>query len=260
MTNHTQINKRKGISKKTRFEIFKRDKFTCQFCGQIAPNVILEIDHIKPVVKGGDNNLLNLLTSCFDCNRGKSKNELNDDSILKKQTNQLKLLEEKRQQLELLAKWKKSLCSIDNEYIKFYQKLFKKLSKVNFVLNEKGKTDILNLRKKYSDEEIIDAVETSFRQYYYFPENENDKSEQWNKAFNFIPKILAVRKRTKDNPELSALYYCRGILRNKAKYKNDWQIMEYLKNLLDANYSIEEIKEACFSCYSWNDFINKFGE
>ena len=67
MTTQTQINKRKGISKKTRFEIFKRDKFTCQFCGQIAPNVILEIDHLKPVVKGGDNNLLNLITSCFSC-------------------------------------------------------------------------------------------------------------------------------------------------------------------------------------------------
>ena len=29
----TQTNNRKTISKKTRFEVFKRDKFTCQFCG-----------------------------------------------------------------------------------------------------------------------------------------------------------------------------------------------------------------------------------
>lgn len=43
---------RKTISKKTRFEVFKRDSFTCQYCGRTAPDVILEIDHINPVNNG----------------------------------------------------------------------------------------------------------------------------------------------------------------------------------------------------------------
>ena len=60
--------KRKNISKKIRFEIFKRDKFTCQYCGQEAPDVVLNVDHINPVKNGGDNNITNLITSCFDCN------------------------------------------------------------------------------------------------------------------------------------------------------------------------------------------------
>ena len=47
------MGKRKPISKKLRFEIFKRDKFTCQYCGKMAPDVVLEVDHIKPVCKGG---------------------------------------------------------------------------------------------------------------------------------------------------------------------------------------------------------------
>lgn len=59
-------NTRKSISKKIRFEIFKRDKFTCQFCGNSAPNSILEIDHLNPVSKGGNNSILNLITSCYD--------------------------------------------------------------------------------------------------------------------------------------------------------------------------------------------------
>jgi len=42
---------RKAISKKLRFEVYKRDKFTCQYCGRKAPDVILEIDHINPVAK-----------------------------------------------------------------------------------------------------------------------------------------------------------------------------------------------------------------
>ena len=63
---------RVGISKKLRFDIFKRDGFKCQYCGT-APSeeVILEVDHIRPVVDGGGNEIDNLVTACSDCNRGK---------------------------------------------------------------------------------------------------------------------------------------------------------------------------------------------
>ena len=253
-----KINNRKSISKKIRFEIFKRDKFTCQFCGNSAPNSILEIDHLKPVSKGGDNSILNLITSCYECNRGKSARVLSDDSILKKQLNQLEILEEKRQQLQLLQKWKDDLSKVDSQYIKFYEDLFKKLSKLPYVFNDSGKNDIIKLRKKFSDEEIIDAVETSFRQYYHFPTSEKEKDEQWNKSFNYIGKILGVRKKAKDDPILIELYYCRGILRTKAPYKTDWQILQYLKDLIENGYDIEFIKETCKSVYSWGDFVKYF--
>ena len=64
--------KRPAISKRVRFEIFKRDKFTCQYCGAHPPDVILEIDHIEAVANGGTNDIDNLVTSCEPCNRGKS--------------------------------------------------------------------------------------------------------------------------------------------------------------------------------------------
>lgn len=63
---------RKPISKKQRFDVFKRDAFTCQYCGCTPPSVVLEVDHVHPVSKGGSNQVDNLLTACFDCNRGKS--------------------------------------------------------------------------------------------------------------------------------------------------------------------------------------------
>lgn len=63
---------RKSISKRTRFEIFKRDLFTCQYCGRTPPNVVLHIDHINPVANGGDSSQDNLITSCEECNQGKS--------------------------------------------------------------------------------------------------------------------------------------------------------------------------------------------
>jgi 5-methylcytosine-specific restriction endonuclease McrA len=75
-TSHRQAVTRKDIemdripvSKKTRFDVFKRDFFTCQYCGLTPPAAVLEIDHIHPVSKGGKNGIDNLITSCFDCNR-----------------------------------------------------------------------------------------------------------------------------------------------------------------------------------------------
>lgn len=62
---------RKAISKKTRFEVFKRDAFTCQYCGAHPPESILHVDHIIPVCEGGKNDTGNLVTACEACNQGK---------------------------------------------------------------------------------------------------------------------------------------------------------------------------------------------
>lgn len=63
---------RTAISKRTRFEVFKRDGFACQYCGQHPPDIVLEVDHITPVAEGGRNDEDNLITACFGCNRGKA--------------------------------------------------------------------------------------------------------------------------------------------------------------------------------------------
>jgi len=70
--------KRKALSKKTRFEVFKRDGFTCQYCGAHPPSVILHVDHITAVAKGGKNDIDNLVTACQPCNSGKSDRPLSE--------------------------------------------------------------------------------------------------------------------------------------------------------------------------------------
>lgn len=90
---------RKSLSKKQRFEIFKRDSFTCQYCGRTPPEVILEVDHINPVINGGDNDPLNLITACFDCNRGKGAKELGH--VAPKPDADLKWLETQQEICEL---------------------------------------------------------------------------------------------------------------------------------------------------------------
>ena len=58
---------------KLRFDILKRDNFTCQYCGRdrFKDNIKINIDHINPKVKGGLNKEDNLITSCVECNLGK---------------------------------------------------------------------------------------------------------------------------------------------------------------------------------------------
>lgn len=61
-----------AVSKRTRFEVFKRDGFSCQYCGRTPPTVTLEVDHIIAIANGGEDRRDNLISACFDCNRGKS--------------------------------------------------------------------------------------------------------------------------------------------------------------------------------------------
>ena len=63
------------MTKKLREFIKKRDNFTCRTCGNsiyVEPNLLLEIDHIIPVAKGGRTVEDNLQTLCWKCNRAKS--------------------------------------------------------------------------------------------------------------------------------------------------------------------------------------------
>lgn len=60
---------------KLRFEVLKRDYFTCRMCGASPskdPSVVLHIDHIIPWSKGGETVIDNLQTLCSKCNLGKS--------------------------------------------------------------------------------------------------------------------------------------------------------------------------------------------
>ena len=66
-----------------RFEIFKRDNFTCQYCGRNVKEdkIKLHCDHIIPRKKGGLYVDKNLITSCEECNLGKSDVLLEDRKL-----------------------------------------------------------------------------------------------------------------------------------------------------------------------------------
>ncbi|MGO4695466.1 HNH endonuclease [Paenibacillus sp. 2TAB26] len=78
---HIRVN----VPVEVRAAVLIRDKSTCQLCGRKAPKVIMEVDHIIPVSRGGTNNMNNLQSLCKLCNVGKS-NMVVSDMIWKAQT------------------------------------------------------------------------------------------------------------------------------------------------------------------------------
>ena len=56
--------------KLTRFEVFNRDKYTCQYCGKESKE--LTLDHIIPRYRGGKHDWKNVVTCCIPCNRHKA--------------------------------------------------------------------------------------------------------------------------------------------------------------------------------------------
>ncbi|MBN1911909.1 MAG: HNH endonuclease [Pirellulales bacterium] len=56
----------------SRRNVFKRDRFACQYCGRQPGSEELTIDHVVPRSQGGQSNWENCVLACMDCNRRKA--------------------------------------------------------------------------------------------------------------------------------------------------------------------------------------------
>jgi len=155
---------RKPLSKRTRFEVFKRDRFTCQYCGKMAPDVILEVDHIVPVAEGGGDEITNLITSCMDCNRGKGKRKLSDDAVIKKQQAQLVELAEKREQYEMIALWKQELLDMEKNAAESALMYWNRMTYSD--LPDSKLPFIEKIIREFGIRLVYDAMDIAYRDYY----------------------------------------------------------------------------------------------
>lgn len=150
--------KRKAIKKSVRFEIFKRDKFTCQYCGAKAPDVILHIDHIKPVARGGKNDPMNLITSCVSCNAGKSATPLSDNTAIEKSRKQADILAERREQIEMLRDWHTGLADQSCAEVEAVNSLYSVLTGGKKVIAEHYKPTVQKHIRKFGLDLVLRAL------------------------------------------------------------------------------------------------------
>lgn len=243
---------RKSIKKSVKFEVLKRDSFTCQYCGKSAPTVVLEIDHILPVCKGGDNEILNLVTSCYDCNRGKSGKPLTDMSTINAQKQQLKIINEKRNQFEMLKKWRESLLNLDDEEFNYFNAIW--TNKTGYTINEHGKPRILKEIKTYGLNEVITSMELSVNQYF----DNNNPANSIDNVYQKIFKILTYRKLDKENPTPSKIFYMMGILKNRFSLNDADKKMCFrlLKKAYELGESLDDLEFTAKECYSYRSFVS----
>lgn len=196
--------KRVPLSQKTRFEVFKRDSFKCQYCGKSAPDVVLHVDHIKPVAKGGTNDIFNLITSCAGCNSGKGARQLSDNATIQKQKKQLDELNDRREQLELMMQWQKELMGFKDEAISIIEQHFVDIFGSYYYLYTSDKTSCANLCKKYGLDEVLNAIDIA---------NSNGKliKHDW----RYIGGVLRMRQDEKVAPVKSCANYAYYILYKK---------------------------------------------
>ena len=70
----------------TRFNVFLRDQFSCQYCGDRLPTSDLTFDHVIPRSRGGRTNWSNIVTACSDCNLFKGSRSIREAGLRLRRT------------------------------------------------------------------------------------------------------------------------------------------------------------------------------
>lgn len=248
---------RKPIRKSVRFEVFKRDSFTCQYCGQKAPDVVLEIDHITPVAEGGDNDILNLVTACRSCNAGKSDRRLADTAAIDKRRAQLEDLEERRQQLQMLHEWHMSLIDLNDQAVDLAQSLwFESIGEPGWVWTASARDEVRKQIKRHGFDAVCSAAREAAEAALRSPRIEEERDEVTNEWFWKIGRIISVQKLKAQDPGAARLLYIRGICRNRFTYCNERQALSLLQRAYELGVAVGWMESISKQCRCWSEWRN----
>ena len=251
-------NERTAIPKLVRFEVFKRDKFTCQYCGAKAPDVLLECDHIHPVAEGGTNEMLNLVTACNPCNNGKGARLLSENSAVEKQRSQMEALQDRREQLEMMIAWRDSL---DREHLDEMEVVCARVETVShgsFSPSEQGRDRLRRWLKRYGIEELLRAIDDAFEIYLKF-DGDEVVDESSLRAFQKIGWALWTNRQLVEKPYINRLLYIQGICRNRFQTPRD-KYLDYLEAFIIAGMSVDELEQISLVARGWQDMVVRLQE
>jgi hypothetical protein len=246
---------RKTLSKETRFEVFKRDGFKCTYCGAEAPRSVLHVDHIKPVAKGGTNDLLNLVTACVDCNAGKSDRELSDDTAVMKQRTQLDELHQRREQMEMMLSWREGMKSIKDSELEAVRVHFSSALPGWHINSEGGLKTARGHLRKYGLIAVLDAIDLAVERYAKTNAEGQPLGDSVEMAWSKVGGILHIGSKT---PEQQRLHYVKGILKNRLSYV-PYTAMREMEDGLEAGIEIEEMVAQAKETTSWSKFSHWLG-
>jgi len=247
------MTKRKPLSKSRRFEVFKRDSFACQYCGKKAPEVILHVDHIVPVVDDGTDDPLNLITSCVDCNLGKGARRLDDSTVLDKQRQQLEDLQERREQLEMMVEWQRGLINLDADVVVMVESVWRELTG-SIGLNEYGRGQVGKWTKRWGLERVLVAMRAATAKELVRGDDGKCTPSSMTEAFHLIPRIAAVDEMQERDPFARDAYYIRGVLKKRFDDVDLDDALELIRRALRLGSSVDSERawsKKARSYWSW---------
>lgn len=245
---------RQPLSKKLRFEVFKRDNFTCQYCGRRAPEVILQCDHVKPVAGGGLNDMLNLVTSCVDCNAGKGARVLSDQATLAKQVDQLAELQSRREQIEMMIEWRRGLDNVQTDAVDRAAQRWTEIAENTSELSKAGKDKLRRWIKEYGLDHVLRAMSESIDTYGRRNNDQEYDNESITWAFGKLGGVCRVMRDSADKPYLKRIFYIRGILRARLHYVDEKMVFRLLEDAAGRNIDFDSVERLAKTVRNWSQF------
>lgn len=121
------------------------------------------------------------------------------------------------------------------------------LAKYHYRMTDTVINEIKQLKKNYSDDEILISMDIAKDQYFKY-ENQIVTYDSYTFAFSKISGILNGRK----HPEIGNLFYIRGILKNRIKtYFDNEKCLFILKDAYEKGLSIEELTTIAKRAINW---------
>lgn len=245
---------RAPVSKKLRFEIFKRDSFACQYCGRKAPDVVLHCDHIKPVVEGGETNILNLITSCVACNLGKGPRSLSDQSALIKQQDQLAELQARREQIEMMIDWRSGLEQLKQDAVDEVSTRWSDAAEQTVSLTKTGKDKLRKLLKEYGLDLVLRAIPEAIDSYARRGNKDEYTKDSLDWAFTKLGGVCRVLRDSADKPWPKQAFYIRGILRARLSYVDDRAVISLIEDGVSRGIALESVERFAKEVRNWTEF------
>jgi len=240
------------VPPKLRFEVLKRDAFTCKYCGANGNDVLLHVDHIIPVVEGGTNDIINLTTACQPCNAGKGGIKLDDQEMVRQSMSEAQERQARTQQAQEMTKWVLDLNGKNPECeaaVSTFCQLF------DVTLHPPGVKIINKLIIKYGLRETLDAITAAQR--YSDP----------GVALEKLPSIAKYKRQAIDNPNLAKAWHVANIVKTTI-VGNPWRkrgaveaIEFFLERSKDEPTAVEVARfiQESDDFKEWDDIIEKFG-
>ena len=216
--------------------------------------MVLEIDHIHPVSKDGENDILNLITSCFDCNRGKGDRLISDDSVIKKQHEQLKVLQERKEQLEMMLEWRKGLDDIKQDYIDAFEDVF--FRKTGHHLAPPQMDVVKKWLKTFSLNQLLDGLDVSVD--YYYAESEHRFYDAC-KAFDKISGICHNKACDKGSKTKYYINYTLKAIKGNGWFCKDAIVRDFISANVRNDEDFELVKKCLRNARNWSNFRKLMG-